>query len=106
MEVKLDVGEDTLDSLHKIAKINKQEFTVAAAEMLSFGARIFLKSLEEKEDELTNLLLENSVRANEILTELLHIIYDRDKSKIGAFDADTALAVIDRMVANFKKLPK
>lgn len=103
MEVKIDLGEDTIDSLNRISKIKNCDLTIAAAEMISFGARIFIQSLEPKEDNFTKFLLENSVRSNEILTELLHISYDKDKSKIGAYDADTALAVIERIVLNFKK---
>lgn len=103
MEVKVDLGEDTIESLNKISKIKNCDFTVAAAEMISFGARIFIQSLEPKEDPTTMLLLENSVRSNEILTELLHISYDKDKSKIGAYDSDTAIALIDRIASCFKK---
>lgn len=103
MEVTLDLGEDTIESLNKISKINGNEFTVTAAEMISFGSRIFLQSREQKEDKTTQLLLENSVRSNEVLSEILHSVYDKSKSKIGAFDAETALAMIERMVANFSK---
>ncbi|KTD47496.1 hypothetical protein Lqui_2422 [Legionella quinlivanii] len=104
MEITIDLGEDTIDSLNKISKIKGNAFSTAAAEMVSFGARIYLQSLEQsKEDSTTKLLLENSIRSNEILTELLHIVYDKNKSKIGAFDADTALALIERMVSNFRK---
>ncbi len=71
--------------------------------MLSLGTRLFLQSLEPKEDETTELLLENSVRANEILIEVLYSVYNSDKSKIGAYDAETTLAVIEKMVAGFKK---
>lgn len=103
MEIKVDLGEDTIESLNKISKIKGCELTVAAAEMISLGARIFIQSLDPKEDPTTMLLLENSVRTNEILTELLHISYDKEKSKIGAYDAETALAFIDRIVSSFKK---
>ncbi|MBN9231307.1 MAG: hypothetical protein J0I93_10700 [Legionella sp.] len=103
MEIKVDLGEDTIDSLNKIAKIKDCNFSVAAAEMISYGARIFIQSLEPKDDPTTMLLLENAVRANEILTELLHICYDKDKSKIGAYDSETALALIDRIASSFKK---
>lgn len=103
MEITIDIGEDTIEALNKISKINGNKFSVTASEMISFGARIFLQSQEQKEDKNTKLLLENSVRSNEVLIELLHIVYDKDKSKIGAYDAETALALIDRMVANFTK---
>lgn len=103
MEITVDLGSDTIESLNRISKIKENEFTVTAAEMISFGARIYLQSLEPKDDKTTTLLIENSVRSNEILTELLHILYDKDKSKMRAYDADTALAMIERMVSNFSK---
>ena len=84
MEITIDIGADTLHSLNKIAKMNGNELNVTAAEILSFGARIYLQSLEKKTDELTKLLLENSVRSLQIITEILYSVYNKDLSKIGA----------------------
>lgn len=103
MEVTIDIGADTLHSLNKIAKINNTELNITAAEMLSFGARIYLQSLEKKTDDSTTLLLENSVRSIQIITEILYSVYNKDLSKIGAYDAETALTIIDRMVPNLLK---
>lgn len=103
MEITIDIGADTLHSLNKIAKINGKELNVTAAEMLSFGARIYLQSLENKTDESTQLLLENSVRSIQIITEILYSVYNKDLSKIGAYDAETALAMIERMIPNLLK---
>ncbi|HCX3372248.1 hypothetical protein SC480_12095 [Legionella pneumophila serogroup 2] len=103
MEVTIDIGADTLHSLNKIAKMNQNELNVTAAEMLSFGARIYLQSLEKKTDEATKLLLENSVRSVQIITEILYSVYKKDLSKIGAYDAETTLAMIERMVPNLLK---
>ncbi|HAT1722220.1 TPA: hypothetical protein I8Y83_002775 [Legionella pneumophila] len=103
MEITIDVGADTLHSLNKIAKTNNTELNITAAEMLSFGARIYLQSLEKKTDESTQLLLENSVRSIQIITEILYSVYNKDLSKIGAYDAETALALIERMIPNLLK---
>jgi hypothetical protein len=103
MEITIDIGADTLHSLNKIAKMNSTELNVTAAEMLSFGARIYLQSLEKKTDESTQLLLENSVRSVQIITEVLYSVYNKDLSKIGAYDAETALAMIERMLPNLLK---
>ncbi|HAT8325088.1 TPA: hypothetical protein GDD11_03965 [Legionella pneumophila] len=103
MEVTIDIGADTLHSLNKIAQINNTELNITAAEMLSFGARIYLQSLEKKTDDSTTLLLENSVRSIQIITEILYSVYNKDLSKIGAYDAETALTIIDRMVPNLLK---
>jgi hypothetical protein len=103
VEVTLDLGEDTVDVLNQISKINDKGFTLTASEMLSLGSRIFMQSRENKEDKVTRILLENSVRTNEILVEIMHMIFNKETSKIGAYDAETALAIIERMVGNFLK---
>ncbi|QIN30658.1 hypothetical protein [Legionella longbeachae] len=103
MEITIDIGADTRHSLNKIAEMNSTELNVTAAEMLSFGARIYLQSLEKKTDESTQLLLENSVRSVQIITEVLYSVYNKELSKIGAYDAETALAMIERMLPNLLK---
>ncbi|AWN75980.1 TPA: hypothetical protein ACXYLK_002136 [Legionella pneumophila] len=103
MEITIDIGADTLHSLNKIAEMNSTELSVTAAEMLSFGSRIYLQSLEKKTDESTQLLLENSVRSVQIITEVLYSVYNKELSKIGAYDAETALAMIERMLPNSLK---
>lgn len=103
MEVTIDIGADILHSLKKIAEINNTELNITAAEMLSFGSRIYLQSLEKKIDDSTTLLLENSVRSLLIITEILYSVYNSDLSKIGAYDAETTLNIIDRMVPNLLK---
>jgi hypothetical protein len=103
MEITIDIGADTRHSLNKIAEMNSTELNVTAAEMLSFGARIYLQSLEKKTDESTQLLLENSVRSVQIITEVLYSVYNKELSRIGAYDAETALAMIERMLPNLLK---
>jgi hypothetical protein len=41
------------------------------------------------------LLLENTCQSNENLVELLHHVFQK-KSKLNAFDADTALSMVER----------
>lgn len=101
MEITVDIGADVHDALQRISEINKKNIDVTAAEMMSLGARIFLSSLEKKEDKAMKILLENSLKSNEILTELLHILFNRDKSKLGVYDSDTALMLIEKMVEKF-----
>ena len=52
MEIKVDVGVDTYNVLEKISKIKEQNLDVTFAEMLSLGARLYLNSLEKKEDKV------------------------------------------------------
>lgn len=101
MEIKVDVGADTYNTLEKIAKIKEQNLDITFADMLSLGARVYLNSLEKKEDKVTKALLTNAVNNNKILSEILHIIFDKDKSDLGAYDADTALELIRRMTKDY-----
>lgn len=97
MEIKVDIGADTYDYLDKIAKIKEQNLDVTFAEMLSLGAKVYLSSLEKKADKTTRELLINTCENNKILTEILHIIFDKNKSDLGVYDAETALNLIRRM---------
>lgn len=101
MEIKVDVGADTYSTLEKISKIKEQNLDVTFADMLSLGARVYLNSLEKKEDRVTKALLTNAVNNNKILSEILHIIFDKDKSDLGVYDADTALELIRRMTKDY-----
>jgi len=101
MEIKVDVGADTYNTLEQISKIKEQNLDVTFADMLSLGARVYLNSLEKKEDKVTKALLTNAVNNNKILSEILHIIFDKDKSDLGVYDADTALELIRRMTKDY-----
>lgn len=101
MEIKVDVGADTYHTLEKIADIKGQNLDVTFSDMLSFGARVYLSSLEKKEDHIIKVLLTLAVNNNKILCELLHIIFDKDKSDLGVYDADTAIELIRRMTVDY-----
>lgn len=101
MEIKVDVGADTYNTLEHISKIKEQNLDVTFADMLSLGARVYLNSLEKKEDKVTKVLLTNAVNNNKILSEILHIIFDKVKSDLGVYDADTALELIRRMTKDY-----
>lgn len=101
MEIRVDVGADVAERIEYLAKVKSKSQDVIAAEMMSIGAQVMLNSLEEKQDQITSLLLKNSVKANEILSEILFSVFNREKSKLGVYDAETVLALVERMVDNF-----
>tara|TARA_Y100000815_G_C13015481_1_gene377205 strand:+ start:197 stop:517 length:321 start_codon:yes stop_codon:yes gene_type:complete len=101
VELTVDIGQDVYDDLETAAKLEGKNLKYMASAMLSLGVKVFLNSKEDKTDPATNILLKNSVRSNEILTELLHIVFDKDKSNLGVYDADTALALIERVANKF-----
>ena len=103
MEITLDIGEDLHDLIQSISDDKGKKMTVVATEMLSIGARVFVFSQEESEDKITKALLENTLKSKEILIEVLSMVFDKNKSKIGAYDSETTLSIIDRMVDSYIK---
>ena len=77
MELTVDIGQDVYDDLETAAKLEGKNLKSMASAMLSLGVKVFLNSKEDKTDPTTSILLKNSVRSNEILTELLHIVFDK-----------------------------
>jgi len=103
MEIKVDIGLNVNNELREVAKIKEQEFNVVASEAMAIGAKVLLSSLENEADRVdpnVMAILKNSVKANEILSEILCCVFNKDKSGLGVFDADTALSVINRVVDN------
>lgn len=98
MELRIDIGEDIYEDLETASKMEGKNLNAMASAMLALGVKVFLNSKENKVDLVTSQLLKNSIRSNEILTEILHIIFDKDKSNLGVYDAETAIALIDRIV--------
>lgn len=96
MELTLDIGSDIHDLLLDLTQKKGKKLEVIAAEMLSLGARITAQSEEQSIDKVSQLLLKNTCQSNEILMELLHHVFQKEKSKLNAFDADTALSMIER----------
>lgn len=101
MEIKVDVGADTYNTLEQISNIKEQNLDITFADMLSLGARVYLNSLEKKEDRVTKALLTYAVNNNKILAEILHITFDKNKSALGVYDADTAIELIRRMTRDY-----
>lgn len=104
MEVTVDIGKDTNNTLKKVSRINGESIDIIAAEALSIGARVLLSNTQKDETneiqpdidwqkmahyikECYTVGLQNS----EILSEVLSMVFDKDKSQFGAFDVETAL---------------
>ena len=101
MELTVDIGSNVYEDLETASKIEGKSLESTASAMLALGVKIFLSSDKNKIDSTTSLLLENSAKTNEILTEILYTVFDKDKSKLGVYDAETALALIDRMIKKY-----
>ena len=101
MEVTLDFGKDNLVALNKIAQEEKKEFDVVALEMIALGTWVRLASKENKQDKQTLILLKNSINTNELLKEVLTIIFDKDRSRLMAYDAETAIRMVDQFTSKY-----
>lgn len=98
MELTLDIGSDVYNDLEDAASKEGKKVDVMASSMLSLGLRVYSSSNDDTIDPNTALLLKNSIKSNEILTEVLYTIFDKNKSNLGVYDPETAIALIDRLV--------
>ncbi len=103
MEITLDIGEDLYELIKDISENDDKKMSITATKMLSDGARMHLASQEGGEDKITKILLENTLKSKEILVEVLAMVFDKNKSNIGAYDSETTLSIIDRMVDSYIK---
>ena len=101
MEVTLDLGKDSLVELNKIAQEEKKEFDVVALEMISLGTRVRRASKESKQDKQTLMLLKNTINTNELLKEVLTLVFDKDRSRLMAYDAETAIRMVDQFTSKY-----
>ena len=103
MEIKLDIGQDTNALLRKITRIKQESIDVVACEAISLGARILYSSLKKQgneqatEEELLKDNLNVSLQHNELLAEILSMVFDKGKSKLGAYDVDTVLHISQKL---------
>ena len=103
MELSVDIGSNVYDDLVEASKMEGKNLQSTASAMLALGVKVFLSSQENKLDPTTSLLLKNSIKSNEMLVEILHIIFDNNKSKLGVYDADTAVALIEKIANKFQE---
>lgn len=101
MELTVDIGTNVHDDLVEASKIEGKNLQSTASAMLALGVKVYLSSKENQVDPATSLLLKNSVKSNEILIEILHAVFDKEKSKLGVYDADTAVALSEKIANKF-----
>ena len=101
MELTLDLGKDMLVALNKIAEEDKKEVDVVALEMIALGTRVRHAAKENKEDKQTLMLLKNSINNNELLKEILALVFDKERSRLMAYDAETAIRMVEQLTAKY-----
>lgn len=96
MEIILDAGKEIIHGLEEVARRDNKPLDVVALEMLSLGLRVHQASLEkssgqDNEIDMYRNILKTTLINNEISSEILAIIFNKERSRLGAYDVDTAL---------------
>ena len=99
MEVKLDIGKNTLQGLVKYSKIEDKELDCFAIDMIDLGLRIHKNPATDTPEDDTNerLLREN----NALIKEIIRCTFEKTKVHAKVFDAETLIAMIENSVDAF-----
>ncbi|QDP73734.1 hypothetical protein FOG18_13835 (plasmid) [Legionella israelensis] len=101
MEMILDMGRDIVHSLEEIAAKEGKKTDIVALEMIAMGIRLY-KASKEKSEEINDIdmvrnILKTSLANQELLGEILSIIFNKERSRLGAYDAETAIKMADKL---------
>jgi len=100
----LDAGKDLINSLSKIAKIEDKPLDVIALEMMSLGARVYNASKEEKtknDIDMIRNILKTALVNHELLSEILTIIFNKERSKLKAYDSESAIKMAEQLAEQY-----
>lgn len=106
MELILDAGKDTINSLSKIANMEEKPIDVTALEMMSLGARVYLASKEKntKNDiDIYRNILKTVLVNHELLSEILTIVFNKERSKLKAYDSESAIKMSEQLAEKYLK---
>jgi hypothetical protein len=106
MEMILDAGKDTIESLSKIAKIEDKPLDVVALEMMSLGARVYHASKEKTQENDINMLrniLKTALVNHELLAEIVTIVFNKERSKLKAYDSESAIKIAEQLAEQYLK---
>ncbi len=102
----LDVGKDTINSLEKIAKMENKPLDVIALEMMALGTRVYHASKEEKPNndiDMHRNILKTVLVNHELLSEILTIIFNKERSKLRAYDSESAIKIAEQLAEKYLK---
>lgn len=106
MEMILDAGKDTIDSLSKIARIEEKPIDVIALEMMSLGVRVYQasKKNDSKNDiDMLKNILKTGLVNHELLSEILSIVFNKERSKLKAYDSESAIRMAEQLAEKYLK---
>lgn len=102
----LDAGKDLISSLSKIANLEDKPIDVIALEMMSLGVRIYHASKEDKKANDIDMLrntLKTALVNHELLSEILTIIFNKERSKLKAYDSESAIKIAEQLAEKYIK---
>lgn len=100
----LDIGKDTINSLSKIANTEDKPLDVIALEMMSLGVRIYQasKTNDSKNDiDMLRNILKTTLINHELLSEIVTIIFNKERSKLRAFDSESAIKMAEQLAEKY-----
>ncbi|WP_419421608.1 hypothetical protein ACNVED_17090 (plasmid) [Legionella sp. D16C41] len=101
MEMILYMGRDIVHSLEEIAAREDKKTDIVALEMIAMGIRLYKASQLKNEDnndiDMIRNILKSSLINQELLSEILSIIFNKERSRLGAYDAETAIKMADKL---------
>ena len=105
MEIKLDVGRNTVNQIIKNAESESLPFEDFAINMLELGLRVFEASQEKEDDSAAQIdpALQMQLECNQLLKEVMRCVFDKNKIKEKAFDAGALIALIESHADGYVK---
>ena len=105
MEIKLDVGKNTVNQITKNAESESLPFEDFAINMLELGLKVFEASQEKEDDSEMQIdpEFQMQLECNQLLKEVMRCVFDKNKIKEKAFDADTLISLIERHADGYVK---
>ena len=105
MEIKLDIGRNTFNQITRNAESESLPFEDFAINMLEFGLKVFEASQNKEEDSAVHIdpILQMQLESNHLLKEVTRCIFDKNKIKEKAFDAEALIALIESHANGYLK---
>ncbi len=108
MEMILDAGKDIIEALNKVAIDEKKQVDIVALEMISLGLRVCEASKNKEKNTENDIdmhrnILKTTLINNELSAEILSIIFNKERSRIGAYDSESAIKMAEQLAEKYLK---
>lgn len=97
MQISIEVNEDTMSYLQDMAKEIQTDVADAAALLLTKAAQNQISWEYHSIEKKIECLLEQSINSRALLLEVLNMVFDAKKSRLGAQDVDEVMDTIESL---------